>query len=206
MYACEELRMVGSHFPMDEGKAYQFYATALQHFLFALVAWAGQGWGMHGGDKIISQMDIPPIDIPDDATYDLNKVLVNSNDLDLSLLPSGFLFTKRVRLPKQSKAEFLSVPLSGSGPEAFILRLERAGYYKLELRVSKYMQNGKGAVPEEYSSSFDGYDTSAIISYYYRIEMQSTVQRKNGDPTFLPDNYKEWSRALFANIRQKLEH
>lgn len=197
---CAEFReAIKGNIPPDQSVLPQFFGIALQHYLIVLVEYAGEEWGMHGDSpKGLSEKFMPPIDVPDGETYELNQML-NLADADRSVFPPELIFKRRLKLPRHSAASFVST----TDVESYILRLERSGYYRLDLGVSLLLKNPIGRTPENLDIGFP--DTSRITTYDYRIKLDLTVQRRN-DPTFIPSDYVEWGQSLFNNIRGKLEH
>ncbi len=191
---------------LDEKTDFTSGAIALQHYLLSLVANSSQGWGELGradNTESLIENTISAIDVPQGNDRDLVDALPNASDFDRSLLTDELKFRHRVQIPRDSKAEFVLIPVSNE-PESYTLRIRRVGYYTLDLRVSRYYENDVGFIPEIYQVN-PTEDRSHLRTYYYLVKMDASIQRIN-DPSFIAIDYEEWSRALFSNLRAKLEH
>ena len=184
-FFCGEFRTaVKGQIPDDENALPDFFGIALQHYLVGLVAYAGEEFGSLG-DKPSALKDklMPPIEIPDAETYELDQAL-NLTDSDRSLFPWRLNFTHQLRLPRDSRVSFVST----TDPKSYVLRLERSGYYRLDMGVSLLRRYPKGQTPENLDMGFP--DTSQITTYNYRVTLNLTVQRTN-DPGFVSSDYVE---------------
>jgi hypothetical protein len=147
------------------------------------------------GNGLIEKV-IPPIDVPDGENYKLNQVL-NETDLKFPAFPQSLTFRDQVKLPRSSLASFIPA----NDPESYALRLERDGYYKLDLTVQAHARNRKGQTPANISLQW--VDKSQVTTYEYRIGLDIVAQRTN-DPMFIPGDYVEWAENLFNNIKAHL--
>jgi hypothetical protein len=195
---CSEFNgVVSRNVPLDEQAWRTFLGVAMQHYLVSLVGYAGTGYGMHSESHAVIFKDIPPVDIPDEQTFELGRVC-SFADADRSLITPSLMFVHTLKLPKASKCALTT----RTNPVTHVLRFERVGYYKLDLGVTVVMKTEKGQIPQGFEVPFA--DTSGLITYYCRISSELSVHRVK-DPTFITDEYTKWSQKLLENIRGKFE-
>jgi hypothetical protein len=190
----------------------------LQHYLVSLVLEAtttGTYSGTAGtrDNPRASIEEIPPVDVPDMETYILGDLLPDVSDRNLLSWPLDeeafqvFLKQTSIRLPKDTTISFVTLPpFLQTWPShygSYILRLDRKGHYKLDLHVTPFLKYEQGTLPDGYTTGDER--VPQAITYPFHVEMDCTIQRGIDDPEFVPSDYEQWAKALFAQLRRLLE-
>jgi hypothetical protein len=87
----------------------------------------------------------------------------------------------------------------------YILRIERKGYYRVDLHATPVQEYEPGSIPENYTLTAL-VPASQVIAYRLKIELDCTIQRANPDHEFVPSDYEQWVKDVFAHIRKRLEN
>jgi hypothetical protein len=91
---------------------------------------------------------------------------------------------------------------------SYIVRLDRSKHYKLDIHVTPWIQLEKGLLPENYQWT-GGDAVNPIIriqTYVFRIQADFIIQRDGADATFVPGDYEDWIKTLFASLRNVMEN
>ena len=207
LFACGEIKDVArAHLPDDEASLSPFLGTVLQHYLVSLVLrtdTTGSGaYGYTGSGEIIHDRT-PPIDVPDAESHFVSQVLTTLSDRDLPLFPPSFSNT-RIRLPKATKMSLIFMTAADweSHLGSYVVRLERTGFYKLDLHVTPESEFLQGALPENYQLNAPEMHPN-IKAFSFRVEMDFTAER-NADPRFVSEDYRRWAENMFTELRATL--
>jgi hypothetical protein len=179
----------------------------LQHYLIPLIYAAGAGWGLEydPSDKRFAQIYRAPINPPEFKNYVPSKLVDVSPDTKSDIYPFWFSFPSNdpvMKLPKETQLSFV-VEDSNEHARAYIARLEREGYYRLDIPIYPYGSPKKGAFPQMYAIP-DGFDAALVTTYRFVVRMNWVLQRTHS--YFVVDDYERWAKELFSNIEEKLEN
>lgn len=178
----------------------------LQHYIVAIVNFAGQEWGSHGETTdAIYQEFLQPADPPDAENYAPHR-LMRISDSDANLFPDRFRLEwdlPRMRLPKDTEMVLIELPSENQGPIAYGVRIERKGYYKINLTVKARQQFAAGQTPSEYNMGKVGYE-GQLKTFTFLVREDWEIQRSQ-DPSFVVEDYDAWAHQLAKRVRTSLE-
>ena len=178
-------------------------AAIIQHYFAALLVAAGWDSAQQNPAPVgtFNLKPLPTIDVPDAEPRTLERVLAVT-DSDRQLFPKEFSLESKVTLPKNSQILFVHIPVS-ENPESFLMQIQRPGYYKAVFGVHIYHRSAEGEKPEAYEVS--PFADRHLITYVFSITLDYAIERK-ADPEFIPTDYADWIKALFENMRVRLEN
>lgn len=191
--------------PNENQDAFTSLSILLQHELVGIVFAAGQEWGSHGEtDQAIYQKVFAPIDPPDVYNYRPHDVVrVSRKDLPLFPFDLNALWNEpRMRLPRGTEVVLVKLPTENNGPEIYAVRLERTGYFKIDIGVKQHEAFQAGQTPAEYHMGPLGLQTG-ITTYTFLVSVEWAVERSH-DTTFLVEDYDHWAKELADRIRERL--
>jgi hypothetical protein len=195
--SCNEIHTVFERMPKNENVV-SALASVLQHDLVAIIFAAGQRWGMYGaGDRAFIHDFVAPIEPPDGQTYTPHFV---SQMPGSELFPDGLRFMwnePRMKLPKATSLSLMQLPTENQGPVCNTVRLERKGYYRIDVCFKRYQEIA--LLPKEYEQT----EAGQINTYAFEVIVDWTVERSH-DASFAVEDYDRWARQLAGRIRDRL--
>jgi hypothetical protein len=181
-------------------------SVVLQHYFPVLVWTAGTDWGSRSSapDGRFAETYIAPIEDPPDSVKYVPSKLIDLSSDEEHFYPWWFLPTANVpnmKLPKGTELSLLK-ERNEQEQQDYVLRLERKGYYQLDLSTYGFGAPLNSTIPEGYEIS-TGVNTSLLTTYRFVVRIDWTIQRSHG-PSFDVGAYNRWAKELFNNIRPKL--
>jgi hypothetical protein len=210
-FVCIELREIATRRKFDG--SIQQVGEIVQHYFPTLIleATTTGSFAGAGGHPIIAD-EMPPTTVPDMNRDPVAQVMPNLSDNDRKLLPWSLndgehLDITYIKLPKDALLSFLvmSSPEWETAHGTYILRIERKGYYRVDLHATPVQEYEPGSIPENYTLTAL-VPASQVIAYRLKIELDCTIQRANPDHEFVPSDYEQWVKDVFAHIRKRLEN
>jgi hypothetical protein len=100
-----------------------------------------------------------------------------------------------IRMPKGTEIRFAEE----EKPAAYLVRLERPGYFKIEYKVTQSMGTGVGSVPKNFATS----RASTTMQWAFFVTMHYTIYDSD-DNDFNPSLYAQWADALYDGLHKRL--
>jgi hypothetical protein len=135
------------------------------------------------------------------------RELLRIPDSNAPLFSYGLRFQwdlPRLRLPKGTEMSFVALPTEDQGPIAYGVRLERKGYYRIDLTVRARQQFTPGQTPAEYNIGKIGLD-GQLKTLTFLLTADWEIQRSQ-DPSFVVEDYDAWAHQLANRVRVSLEN
>lgn len=176
-------------------------SEVLQHYLAALVWLAGNGdYSGSSTNGRMPQVLMAPIDPPEYQRFVPRPLL--GEPFESALYPVWFpVDQQRMKLPKGTRLTFTNEH-SDEHRNPYILRLEREGFYRLDLSVYGFGAPQVGQIPNGYEVS-EYVNVPQLTTYTFVVRFDWILQRTHPD-SFVVEDYDHWARALLGNISQKL--
>jgi hypothetical protein len=155
----------------------------LQRYFVSIVNFAGMQWGSHGeSEDTIYQDFLPPAEPPDVENVAVHQ-LMPIRDSDAQLFPEMLKLgwdLPRMRLPKGTSISLIELPSDNQGPVAYGIRLERRGYYRLDVTAMHRRQFAPGQTPKEYNIGKVGYDGQIkTLTFLVRVDWEICESLQN---------------------------
>lgn len=144
------------------------------------------------------------IEPPNAMPYPTEKLL---DDLANNRFFKPFLFRKSademtwelkpVLVPKGTTIRFMEELLPSP---RFYVRLERAGFFRVEYVIENFVGTGLGSVPKHFVTA----QASTTVQWAFLVTMHYEIQR-HAEDDFHPDLYVQWADALYAALQLELD-
>jgi|ERR1700719_659436 len=107
-------------------------------------------------------------------------------------------------VPKGTSISLIELPSENQGPVAYGIRLERRGYYRLDVTAMHRQQFAPGQTPKEYNIGKVGYD-GQIKTFTLLVRVDWEIERTH-DPAFVVEDYNVWANKIAERIRESLQN